>query len=536
MSETFGRSDQPWTLPPVPGYSMVKAERGGGDKGGGGMCILYKEALTPHHWGPKVEDRFKYVENERQWLLVDNGSERFAMLHCYVACQSARNDDYLQWNEDLFELMTNELIRLRKQGFIVLCMGDFNSRIGRVSGLEGNTPDLNKNSPMFFNFVTQANLVIMNTLPVARGLFTRFMRGSASVLDYGLIDSDHVNTVTSFVIDEEARYDFGSDHALLLAKLKFGRSNRVEWSFQETVRFNFNSSTDFTAYQNELDDHSNSVPLHVFEDMSVEEKLDHITTSILESGKKTLSLKLKKKRLPKKLPRDLILRIREKNRVSKQAEEAAKNDLDTAEALEAKLVEMKLNIKDTFVSMKLTRRFKLRNKLLLADPCRKKFWRFLKNQVKSAGSISGAYDRTGAMVFQQADIEEAIVDHFSGVFKGQRVPVYSSMEHMDMVSLAIQDIDNILLGSPRGFEENEFEKEVCSPFTLAELSRTLASLPSEKASGYDQIPNELLKNSSEKFRQYILMFLNHIIEDGSVPEAMNLGKCMLIHKVLNKKY
>ena len=63
------RSDQPWTLPPVPGYSMVRAERGGGDKGGGGLCILYKDTLTPHHWLPKVEDRLKYVENERQWLL-----------------------------------------------------------------------------------------------------------------------------------------------------------------------------------------------------------------------------------------------------------------------------------------------------------------------------------------------------------------------------------------------------------------------------------------------------------------------------------
>ena len=27
------------------------------------------------------------------------------------------------------------------------------------------------------------------------------------------------------------------------------------------------------------------------------------------------------------------------------------------------------------------------------------------------------------------------------------------------------------------------------------------------------------------------MFLNKIIEDGSVPQALNVGKCMLIHKV-----
>ena len=218
--------------------------------------------------------------------------------------------------------------------------------------------------------------------------------------------------------------------------------------------------------------------------------------------------------------------------MSKQAHEAAKNGHENSEALQAKLIEMKLSIQDTFVGMKLARRFKLRNKLLLADPCKKKFWRFLKNQIKSAGSISGAYDKNGGMVFQQADIEDAIVDHFSGIFKGQRVPVYSGVDHGDMVTLALQDIDNILDNSPCGFEENEFEKEICSPYTLAELTQTLASLPSEKASGYDQIPNELLKHSSERFRQYLLKFLNHVIEDGRVPEAMNLGKCMLIHKVI----
>ena len=137
----------------------------------------------------------------------------------------------------------------------------------------------------------------MNTLPVAKGLFTRFMGGSASVFDYGLIDSDHVNTVTSFVIDEDARYDCGSDHALLLAQMKFGRSKWVEWSFKETVRFNFNSTTNFKAYQNEIDNHSSGVPLHVFDDMSADEKLNHITSSIVESGKKTLGIKLKRKRI-----------------------------------------------------------------------------------------------------------------------------------------------------------------------------------------------------------------------------------------------
>ena len=46
-----------------------------------------------------------------------------------------------------------------------------------------------------------------------------------------------------------------------------------------------------------------------------------------------------------------------------------------------------------------------------------------------------------------------------------------------------------------------------------------------------RIRNELLKNGSYNFKQFLLVFLNRILEDGAVPEALNTGKCMLIFKV-----
>ena len=50
-----------------------------------------------------------------------------------------------------------------------------------------------------------------------------------------------------------------------------------------------------------------------------------------------------------------------------------------------------------------------------------------------------------------------------------------------------------------------------------------------------RIPNELLKNGSYNFKQFLLVFLNRILEDGAVPEALNIGKCMLIFKVNYQK-
>ena len=97
LSETFGRADQPWTLPEIPGYSCWRKERVAGSKGGGGLCIFYRDGLSPHQWSPQVPENLKYIENERQWLLIDSGNRKCALLNCYLACQPTRHAESDQW-------------------------------------------------------------------------------------------------------------------------------------------------------------------------------------------------------------------------------------------------------------------------------------------------------------------------------------------------------------------------------------------------------------------------------------------------------
>ena len=80
--------------------------------------------------------------------------------------------------------------------------------------------------------------------------------------------------------------------------------------------------------------------------------------------------------------------------------------------------------------------------------------------------------------------------------------------------------------------ENKFEDQICSPFSFVELDQILKELPNNKASGYDNISNEMIKNSSQTFRLYLQTFLNKIIDDGEVPSDLNIGKCILVHKVI----
>ena len=157
MSETFGRADKPSTYSPPSGYLVWNKERSGTQKGGGGLSLLYRENLIAHEWSPTVPQSYEYIEKERQWLLLKHGDSKCAFLHCYIACQG-QDDSFVSWNDDLFTLMKDEAVTLKAQGFFIFAMGDFNTILGQIPGLEGNVAGTNRNQPMFINFISEVNL------------------------------------------------------------------------------------------------------------------------------------------------------------------------------------------------------------------------------------------------------------------------------------------------------------------------------------------------------------------------------------------
>ena len=177
----------------------------------------------------------------------------------------------------------------------------------------------------------------------------------------------------------------------------------------------------------------------------------------------------------------------------------------------------------------------MRTKLLKADPTRRRFWRFLQQQIKTAGNITALNDKDGKMVFEQHEVEDAVLHHFGYVFEGTRHPVHDPPAILYQVDISIAELDLLLGHTAPAINPAQFEDEVCPPYTFLELSQMLQNLPRGKSSGYDKISNELLMNTSVKFKHYILIFLNKIIQDGKVPQDLNIGKCILIYKVNKNK-
>ena len=302
LSETFGRKEKPDILKTIPGYELYLSERSGSAKRGGGLALYYRDTLLAHEWHPSIDEEVKYVEKERQWLLIHGeGSSKMAFLNCYVACQTYTSDGFIQWNQDLFQMISKEVNYLREKGFMVLAMGDFNTHVGEISGLEGNHPDVNRNFPMFSNFLSETNLVMINTLDICTGLFTRFKRDQTSLLDYGLIDGAHIQKVTSFNIDTDARFDCNSDHALLECVLEFRTSPKPSKHSPDVFRYNFHEKSNFTGYKSFLDNSLSTINLDEFSRLNTSEMLSHITKNIYSSAMHTFGLKIphkKEKNIP----------------------------------------------------------------------------------------------------------------------------------------------------------------------------------------------------------------------------------------------
>ena len=161
-----------------------------------------------------------------------------------------------------------------------------------MPGMEENSPSTNANTPFFRNFVSNLNLAILNTLPMTKGLFTYFMERpslppSKTVLDYGLMDQENLALISSFVIDEEARYLCGTDHSLMTAILKFGVTNKVTTRFDDVLQYRI-PSDNFTNFHEKLDKELSAITEDTFSKLSLEEQHYHLDTCLSKTCQKEL--------------------------------------------------------------------------------------------------------------------------------------------------------------------------------------------------------------------------------------------------------
>ena len=158
------------------------------------------------------------------------------------------------------------------------------------------------------------------------------------------------------------------------------------------------------------------------------------------------------------------------------------------------------------------------------------------------------------MVYKPEELAEEALRYLKDIFKGEEeLPEGGDDEvalqgghgggrdHLGVTPLArqpsrsdhgyVMDLDPVLEAGgkdktpgmdPRGYLDKDF--------TAQEVAEMITSLGGGKASGWDEIPNEALKNAPKPLLDLLVRLYNNVKESGTVPAPWRKGRLVLVHK------
>ena len=108
VDETHFKKDSNVDLSAFSNYSPIFIERDFGLKQGGWKMILLSDLIKATMWAPTIEGK-EWINSERTWILIHNNKSRIAVCSVYMACESIINNDYKEWNDQIYAAIGKEL-------------------------------------------------------------------------------------------------------------------------------------------------------------------------------------------------------------------------------------------------------------------------------------------------------------------------------------------------------------------------------------------------------------------------------------------
>lgn len=579
LLETKRRFEDDDTDIAIDGYDVLERKRSdaAGDKAGGGLAMFTRrgEGLVYKEHSPRISNpAHAFVNNERMWVTVQSHSRKTAVCAVYMGFQ-AQDDRHGDWNDIIYDVLRSEIHDLREAGYRVVLKGDFNAHVGSQlgEGIVGNHDSINRNGVRFLNFLRDINGCHVNgacrvdgdwSTRISKGLWSRQRGGVSTVLDYGVILLEHLSSVKSFVIDDQGVFPTSSDHNwsfmeledefVVKGKVPSNRSVKKKvWNFGDDFDW-----TSFTTTVEELVGETN------FELMGMDDLAKVAAEILLRSAEKNIGLKesLGKQRRYTRLPRDMVdafemrdilgANYKTKSSALASADRAGRTEERFAALSEA---ERLYNEQKALVSTLLCgRRFVKRTKVLKA--CKgdtvhaiKTFWSYISSKGKNTTPIDCVLSPTKNMlVHENEQIMSEVEDHLVRVFHGSMEPIVpdssedcifmdhsyaSATQRVDdggdhcygrssSPSLPVGDDSASIRTDPQGWLDKKF--------SVDEVVKNVQKLKNSKAKGFDNIPNEFIKNSGHGFHVLLTALYNKVKEAGRFPAGWNRGRICLIHK------
>ena len=554
----------------IDGYDLTEITRSNvaNDRAGGGLAFYTKRGdgliFEPHC--PDIPDAsHSFVAKERYWVTVKTAESKTAVCGLYLGCQYQDNR-FSSWNDMIYLVVQIEAAILRAQGYRIVFMGDFNAHVGCKigQGVVGNKPGINENGQKFINFLEVTDSCHVNGLcrtagqwetRVTKGLWTRQRGGVSTILDYAGISREHASSVVRMEIDDCGLFGGGSDHNWLFIDLSvyFVKKKRLHHRQFKKPRWNIRDDQDWSAYKRSVLSNIKQIKTD-----SVESLNTSLSGVLLQSMADEVGLTTPSK-IPSSptLPRSLVDQLELKRSLEsewKTIQTTVSNlpVVDDASAVAVSLAETKFLDQKKKVSELLFVHDRARRNNVLKDckggtsRARRNFWSYVSPHVKKSSDITAAFDpSSGVLKCNAEEIKLIAEDHLKTIFHGSfdKVPVNPTENTSEHQYAAVPPTGNPADHTysvdpcptlPHRNDSCELEPDPAGwlnvRFNVKEVTKMVKLLKVGKATGWDNLPNEAIKNAPEEIFELITQLFNMVKDTGVKPCGWAHGRITLVHK------
>ena len=163
--------------------------------------MVVRNGINHIRWEP-VLVMFQYLDAEQSWILTHENSAKIVIYSVYMVAK-VPDGEFRVWNNELYSMISAELMTIQNEGYEVILVGDFNGHVDNdLEGVEGNKADIKRNGRLLWSFIDVNNLTMLNAdKQICSGTFTRLTGNSVTLLDFALADEGAKRRVKCMIID-----------------------------------------------------------------------------------------------------------------------------------------------------------------------------------------------------------------------------------------------------------------------------------------------------------------------------------------------
>ena len=547
----------------IQGYNMFESRRSdaAGDRDGGGILVYAR--LTPgievRRINPRIAyEHLQFLEKERMWVTLSSQCFKTAVCTVYAGCQYSDNR-YETENISLYQVLQEEVSLLETQGYRVIILGDLNGHIGSEKGIgiPGNKPSINKNGRLIINFVHETGMKIINqenqvegvnSVQLCKGLWTRQRAGNSTILDYVLISTKHLTSVLGMQIDDQGVWGGGSDHNWLFIRVfdKFCRKLVKKKKKVPKQTWNIKEDQNWEGYREYLE-----LVILQIDKTSVQTFAETLVTTLYNGmcekiGEKSVLVKPKEILYTPLIIQELKVKRKLEREWKTNVSNFSSQLLKGPPPDEVMQAEQSFNRQNDLVKSLLNdfwmkaRKEEIRLCEGESRAARKRVWSHVSKKARGKSDVETVRSPvTGVLYTDGKEILNETEIHLQKVFNG----VFTQPQEPDMES---DNEENDVIEEDHGYwSENEtvlksVNESRCpkddpagfmnSEIKLHEVKEMMKLLESGKATGWDTLPNECLKELPPTYVKLLMELFSMLLETGEFPTGWNVGRLVLIHK------